>query len=406
MKAVIIGAGLGGLLAGAKLSKAGCEVNIFERLPFIGGRFANLEYKGFKLSTGALHMIPHGSKGPLAKMLREVGAEVKIINSNPMAVIRMHGGRDIKFDNSFLSLPHRIKLAALILASRIFKENIAFKDWAIKHFDDEFLLRLAESFCGWALSMRAEDVPAKEMLDIIVNVYRYGGPGVPLGGCGAVTQALADVISSNGGEMHTRSCVNKIITDEDRATGVGVDGKRIDCDIIISDIGHLETSRLYGCKEKEYLDKIGKVKPSKGIKICISSDEPLIGHGGVMFTPFAQRINGINEVTNLDPCLAPKGKHLIMSHQTMLSEDLEHEIHLGLADLKKLFPDREYEVLLVQSYSNGWPVNRAASGSDTGNTTPLSNLYIVGDGAKGKGGIEVEGIALGVRNAMKEITRR
>lgn len=406
MKAVIIGAGLGGLLAGAKLSKAGYEVNIFERLPFIGGRFANLEYKGFKLSTGALHMIPHGSKGHLAKMLREVGAKVTIIDSNPMAVIRMQGGRDIKFDNSILSLPHQIKLAALIFASRIFKENIAFKDWVIKHFDDEFLLRLAESFCGWALSTRAEDVPAKEMLDIIVNIYRYGGPGVPVGGCGAVTSALADVISSNGGEIHTRSCANKIITDEGRATGVSVDGKRIDCDIVISDIGHLETSRLYECREKEYLEKIKMVKPSRGIKICISSDEPLIGHGGVMFTPCAQRVNGINEVTNLDTYLAPPGKHLIMSHQAMLSDDLEHEINLGLADLKKLFPDKKYEVLLVQSYSNGWPVNRAASGSDIGNTTPVDNLYIVGDGAKGKGGIEVEGVALGVRNAMKEITRR
>src|SRR5574341_1123524 len=89
MKAVIIGAGLGGLLAGAKLSKAGYDVEIFERLPFIGGRFANLEYKGFKLSTGALHMIPHGSRGPLAQMLRDVGANVTIVDSSPMAVIDM-----------------------------------------------------------------------------------------------------------------------------------------------------------------------------------------------------------------------------------------------------------------------------------------------------------------------------
>ena len=88
MKAAIIGAGLGGLLAGAKLSKAGYDVEIFERLPFMGGRFANLEYKGFRLSTGALHMIPHGSRGPLALMLKEAGAQVNIIDSDPMAVIR------------------------------------------------------------------------------------------------------------------------------------------------------------------------------------------------------------------------------------------------------------------------------------------------------------------------------
>jgi phytoene dehydrogenase-like protein len=56
---------------------------------------------------------------------------------------------------------------------------------------------------------------------------------------------------------------------------------------------------------------------------------------------------------------------------------------------------------MVQTYRDEWPVNRAGSGSDLGNSTPLKGLYIVGDGAKGKGGIEVEGVALGVANTME-----
>lgn len=407
MKAVIIGAGLGGLLAGAKLSKAGHEVEIFERLPFIGGRFANLEYKGFKLSTGALHMIPHGSRGPLAQMLREIGAAVEIIDSNPMAVIMKDTGETIEFHDfrKGLSLTNRVKLGTILACSLKFKpkSNISFRDWVLKYFDDEFLLRLADSFCGWSLSLQAKDVPAREMLEIIDNMYLYKGSGIPVGGCGAVTGALADVINSNGGRIHTFSRVERIITDKDRAKGISVNGKTIDADIVISDIGHLETSRMFECRDEVYLERIQKVIPSKGIKICLSSDEPLIGHSGVFFTPYSERINGINEVTNADPSLAPPGKHLIMSHQTVISDDLNKEIALGLLDLKKLFPGKKYEVLLIQSYSNGWPVNRASSGSDIGNRTPLCNLYVVGDGAKGKGGIEVEGVALGVRNAMKEI---
>lgn len=407
MKAVIIGAGLGGLLSGAKLSKAGYDIEIFERLPFIGGRFANLEYKGFKLSTGALHMIPHGSRGPLAQMLREVGADVTIINSKPMAVIKKESGEDIEF-NDFrkeLSFTKRVKLETILAYSLKFKpkSDISFRDWILKYFDDEFLLKLADSFCGWALSLQAKDAPAREMLEIIDNMYRYKGSGILVGGCGAVSGALADVIESNGGRLHTKACVDKIIIDKDRAGGVCVNGKTIDADLVISDIGHVETSRMYECKDERYLEKIKNAKPSKGIKICLSSDEPIIGNSGVFFTPYAERINGINEVTNADPGLAPTGKHLVMSHQTMLSDDIKDEISIGLADLKRLFPDKKYEVLLIQSYSNGWPVNRAASGNDIGNKTPISNLYIVGDGAKGKGGIEVEGVALGVRNVMKEI---
>ena len=55
---------------------------------------------------------------------------------------------------------------------------------------------------------------------------------------------------------------------------------------------------------------------------------------------------------------------------------------------------------MVQTYRDGWPVNRAGSGLDMGNTTPVRGLYIVGDGAKGKGGMEVEGVALGVENTI------
>jgi phytoene dehydrogenase-like protein len=407
MKAVIIGAGLGGLLAGAKLTKAGHDVEIFERLPFIGGRFANLPYKGFKLSTGALHMIPHGSRGPVAQMLKEVGADVAIIDSDPMAVIRKENGEIISFHDfrNELPLTKRVKLGTVLAYSLKFKpkSDISFRDWVLKYFDEEFLFKLADSFCGWALSLMAKDVPAREMLEIIDNMYLYKGSGVPKGGCGAVTGALAEVINSNGGRIHAQSCVDKINIDKSIAKGIIVEGNTINADIVISDIGHFETSRLYECKDKEYLDRIINVKPSKGIKICLSSDEPFIGHSGVFFTPFTQRINGINEVTNADPSLAPPGKHLIMSHQAIVSDDLKEEINLGLFDLQQLFPDKKYEVLLVQSYSDGWPVNRASSGSDNGNKTPVKNLFIVGDGAKGKGGIEVEGVALGVRNMMMEI---
>jgi phytoene dehydrogenase-like protein len=407
MKAAIIGAGLGGLLAGAKLKDAGYDVEIFERLPFIGGRFANLEYKGFTLSTGALHMIPHGSRGPLSQLLHEVGADINIIDSNPMAVIEKENGEDIEFHDfrKELSLTKRVKLGTILAYSLKFKpkSDISFRDWVLKFFDDEFLLRLADSFCGWALSLRARDVPAKEMLEIIDNMYLYKGSGVPEGGCGAITGALAEIIRSKGGKINTRTSVDRIIIENNRAKGIGVNDKIIDADIVISDIGHHTTSEMYECMDKEYLKKIKSIRPSKGIKICLSSDEPLIGHSGVYFTPYADRINGINEVTNADPSLAPKGKHLVMSHQAVIFEDLIEEINLGLTDLRRLFQGKKYELLLIQSYSDGWPVNRASSGTDTGNRTPVNNLFVVGDGAKGKGGIEVEGVALGIRNVMREI---
>jgi len=127
---------------------------------------------------------------------------------------------------------------------------------------------------------------------------------------------------------------------------------------------------MYECMDDEYLKRINSVVPSKGIKICLGANEPLIGHSGVYFTPYAERINGINEVTQADHHLPP-GKHLVMSHQAVLSDNLEEEIIWGFLT-QEVIPEKKYEVLMVQSYSGGWPVNRASSGTDIDNMTRLT----------------------------------
>lgn len=408
---MIIGGGLGGLLSAAKLVRAGHQVVIFEQLPMVGGRFINLEYRGFKLTSGALHMIPHGPNGPLASMLKEVGAEVDIVPSKPMAVLRIpekKGFKDLCF-NDFthrLSLINRLKLFYLTFILKFRKpEEGSFKDWFFPFIADPWLVKLADSFCGWSLSMVSAEVSAEEMIAIIKNMYRYGGPGVPMGGCGAVTHALEKVVLSGRGTIHTRCRVDKILTVDGRAVGVEACGKIEMGDVVVSNIGHQATAQLYDHPQTDefskYMEKVNNTRFSAGIKICLEADRPLIGHGGVLFTPYAKRINGVNEVTNIDPSLSPGTKHLVMSHQVLRSEDVEAEIEMGLQDLEDIFRDREYKVLMVQTYRGDWPVNRAVSGSYLGNTTPLRGLYIVGDGAKGKGGIEVEGVALGVANTMK-----
>ncbi|RLG21175.1 hypothetical protein DRN72_04080 [Methanosarcinales archaeon] len=72
----------------------------------------------------------------------------------------------------------------------------------------------------------------------------------------------------------------------------------------------------------------------------------------------------------------------------------------GLKDLKDVVG--EYELLMVQCYRDSWPVNRVRAGYDPAPTTPIKNLYVVGDGAKGDE-IEVEGIALGVGDVVSRV---
>jgi phytoene dehydrogenase-like protein len=423
VKAIVIGAGLGGLLSAARLSQAGYQVDVFERLPITGGRFTNLNYKGFQVSSGAFHILPHGPSGPLAQLLNEVQADVKIVRSS-QTVVRVplkqgdpdygKGFKDISFTDfaTLLSYKERLKIALLIVSTRKNRPaGSTLQAWLRTQFKDEWLVKFADSFCGWALSLRSDEVSVEEVFEIIENMYRFGGPGVPMGGCKGVIDSLERVIAVNGGKIYTKTEVSKILVENGRASGVIVGDKTHEANLIISNLGHAATASLCsevlsGDRYSGYLRMLETLKPSAGIKICLAADEPLVGNSGVLLTPSAKRVNGIDEVTQVDPKLAPPGKHLTMSHQHVAPENvknLDSEIELGLKDLKEIFPGKKYEVLLIQSYHDDWPVNRTASGTDPGNETPIPELYVVGDGAKGKGGIEVEGVALGVAATMKKI---
>ena len=416
MRVGVIGAGLGGLLVGAKFSQMGCDVEVYERLPFVGGRFTNIEYKGYQLTTGALHMIPHGNSGPLARMLLDLGASVDIVPSKPRATIRIPTGNsfeNIEFNEfiSRLGLWNKLMYKLLILEARLsIGTGYSFRDWITRRLRDEGVAKLADSFCGWALSVTSKEVTASEGISIIANILKYGGSGVPMGGCKSVISALVAVIEESGGQICTNRKIDGILVEDCVAEAVCLDGEDITYDVIISDLGHLETQSLIkGADHAEcagmsrYEKEVVSMHPAGGVKINIGSSESLIDHTGILLTPYAQRVNGLNQVTNVDPSLAPSGKHLIMAHMAMRGSDPEEEIRLGLEDIEMLFPNADYEVLMVQRYADAWPVNRCAPGEDIGNRTPYDRLFVVGDGAKGRGGIEVDGITLGVEKTVESI---
>lgn len=410
MKAMVIGAGLGGLLAGFGLLKEGYEVTVFESLDYPGGRFTNREYKGYQLSTGALHMIPHGRRGPLGRMLRSLGLEVEIIDSVPDGLFRVKG-REYLFDDipGLFSLADKVKLSAVLAKLTLGGGGEeSFKNWLQRQIKNDLALKLADSFCGWALSIDSSQISAKELIAITKNVNRLRGPGIPLGGCKGVIDAIVEGLESEGGKLELVCRVKKIGIKEEKVNYIVTGREKYDCDLVVSDIGPKATLKLCGEENfpRSHAEKIAGIKEAAGIKISVACNKAMLEHSGVLFTPEAVRIRGINEVTNADPNLAPAGKHLLMSHQSLApGKDIREEIQLGIKDLHSLFPDFKdhCRVLAVQCYRNGWPVNRAVSGEAMNPETPVKGLYLVGDAVKPRGYMETEGIAAGVRLALEGI---
>ena len=395
-RAAVVGAGLGGLLAAAFLARE-YRVDVFERLPHIGGRFYNLPYRGYQLTTGALHMVPYGPTGPLARMLRASGTDVDIVKSVPDAMVRLKG-EDAPFREMQRRFPLSKRLKMFPLPWRIRHPRGSVADM-FGH--DPYLVGIADSFFGWSCSVTADELPASEWMAFLDNIRRFGTPGVPRGGCSAVCDALRDAVEARGGRVHTSSAVDAILTRDGSAVGVKVGGRAVKAGLVFSDVGHRLTAGLLDRPPSGYGEGDAYNRPSAGIKLSLGSHRGLFDHGGVLLTPHTRRVNGLCQPTNTDPGLAPRGRHLTMAHQTVRGGDLRREIELGLQDLRDLFPDADYEVLAVQCYSGDWPVNRMASGRDPGPATPVRGLWVVGDGAKGRGGVEVEGVALGVAEALR-----
>ena len=408
MRAVIIGSGIGGLLTSSFLAKNGYEVTVLEKAPYVGGRFTNLDYKGFGLSTGAFHMLPHGEDGPLAHLLKLLGADVTIVNSNPKGMI-FYGGKIFHYREGwkYLSWKERVRATKLLLDIKRGKlpvddPEMSGREWIKEKIgDNEFVDLFIKSFLGWADSVL--DVPAGELAREIKAALKWGGPGLIKGGCKAITGELARITEESGGKVITRKKVVEIDPDDKRV--VTSDGDELNYDVLVSNIGIKETVGLIGRDhfDRDYLKRVDSLRPSEGIKYNVAlKGEPRIGNT-VVFTLDTEGINGYNEPSSVSPELAKDGYTLIMLHHALQSKNVKAEQRKGIEDIYRIFPnlDEEGEILLIQTYLDGNPVNRVAGGQRV--EFPVRDVYVVGDAYRPPGGIEVEGIALGVMKTLERL---
>ncbi|ANF22557.1 phytoene desaturase family protein [Thermococcus piezophilus] len=410
MRAVVVGSGIGGLLTASFLAKNGYEVTVLEKAPYIGGRCTNLNYKGFGLSTGAFHMIPHGKDGPLAYLLKLLGADVQIVNSNPKGMI-FYEGKTFHYREgwkylSFMEKARALKLMADIKRGKLpqgEEAEMSGREWIRERIgDNEFVDPFIKSFLGWADSVL--DVPAIELAREIKAALRWDGPGLVKGGCKSMPEALSVIIRMNGGRILTKK--KAVEVDVEGKKVITADNEELTYDVLISNVGVKETVSLIGrdAFDRDYLKRVDELKPSEGIKYNVAlKGETRIGNT-VVFTLDTEKINGYNEPSSISPELAKEGYTLIMLHHALQSRNVKAEQKKGIEDIYRIFPDldNEGEILLIQTYLDRNPVNRVASGQLV-EDFPIRDVYVVGDAYKLSGGIEVEGIALGVMRTLEKL---
>src|SRR5579885_2657451 len=175
---VVIGAGLGGLLSAAHCLQRGMRVAVLERLAHCGGRFTAKTFQGAQVSTGAVHMLPFGSNGVLAGMLRRLAVPHYVYDSEVFASFFVHGRqhvcRSLLGVASFLGPRQFARFVALgptLMARRLppNERALPFTEWLKLHHvtptSAPELYAFFERISHFALSLPLEQVSAAEVAE-------------------------------------------------------------------------------------------------------------------------------------------------------------------------------------------------------------------------------------------------
>jgi phytoene desaturase len=401
--AIIIGSGVGGLFAGARLAQAGYDVLILEKLNGLGGRKTSREYKGFQVQTGAVHYHLYGDDGPEARTMRELGVPWKSIPCVPHTIWRVGDKNHIMPEKG--GLKHMFRIAGLSereqdRLSRIFiqalrwrepSDEIMFSDWILQYSDNKVLYAMYDAWVANISGYGADRVSAGEFFREMRCVT--SPPSVMPGGNRGLIDALAGVLKRDGAQIRVRTKVNEIIIEDGRVRGVVVeteDGKTIELKskVVISNAGPKNTVKL-GKRENfdaGFLREVDQLEPAGDCLIIIYvDDKPLFESSGYLSIPY--EYGGCQRATTIclpgfsDRSLDAPGKY---AHHffALIKGDREEDVRLLKEDIKTFYPKNydEEKILVTQTYTKERPSYLCIPGTGLDVKSSVENLYMVGDG--------------------------
>jgi phytoene dehydrogenase-like protein len=242
--AIVIGSGIGGLAFGAVASsRLGKKVLILEKNTAVGGRLYSFERDGFTLDIGA-HVISQSEKGPLGSVLRALGKEGDISwkHVRPMTSYR---GEIFAFPKG---LEERVSSDEYSSLMSFAKEIINMDDSASRELDnvdlrtylnqkgirDPLIRACLNNIVMIYVCVPYHRASAGEFIRCFREEARSRASGYPVGGCGAISKALADGIAERGGLIRTSSEVKEVIIEKGRAVGVRSESKEYRAPIVVS----------------------------------------------------------------------------------------------------------------------------------------------------------------------------
>jgi phytoene desaturase len=254
---IVIGAGPGGLASAILLATAGVKVKVLERMPVVGGRTSTIQTEGFKFDLGpTFFLYPRVLEEIFAAAGASLHEEVKLVRLDPQYRIIFGAGGELNatpdigrmerqiaaiapedapgfrrfleenrgklnrmlpcLENPFLGWQDMVNMR-MLKTLPILRPHQSMDSYLSRFFRDA-RVRLAFSFQSKYLGMSPFRCPS---LFSILSFLEYEyGVFHPIGGCAAVTAAMARIAKRLGVEIALDQPVEEILFEGRRAVGV------------------------------------------------------------------------------------------------------------------------------------------------------------------------------------------
>ncbi|MEO0988368.1 MAG: carotenoid isomerase [Cyanobacteria bacterium J06639_14] len=368
--AIVIGAGMGGLVTATQLAAQGFHPLVLERYLIPGGSAGYFERDGYRFDVGASMIFGFGQQGTtnlLTRALATVGKQMETIPDPVQVHYRLPGHLNIRVHRDYQAFltelgdrfpeeRHGIRrfydacwnvfnclntiellsleepryvarvfgqhpLACLGLARRL-PANVG--NLARRYLKDPELLHFIDMECYCWSVVPAAKTPLINA-GMVFSDRHYGGVNYPKGGVGRIAQALAEGLVETGGYLQYRSRVKRIVMQQGRAIGVELaTGEHYTADRIISNATRWDTFNTLleqgalPVAEKRWQSRYRKAPSFLSLHLGVhaSAIPPQTDCHQILLDDWAdlEAAGGtlfVSIPTLLDPSLAPCDRHII-----------------------------------------------------------------------------------------------
>jgi len=280
--AVIIGAGVSGLVCGCYLAKAGMKVLIAEQHYKPGGYCTSFKRQNFTFDAAPHCFGSYRDGGIMRKILKdlEVDKKLTIIRPDPSDILitpdyKIHFWNDLEktineLQAVFPEEGNKIKNFFYLLIdsdpnsfSRM--RNLTFKELLDQHFTNDKLKAIL-SFPFFGIGGLPSFLISAFMGAKLFSEFLLDGGYYPEGGMQVLSDALAERFKEFGGELRLSSLVKKIRVRDNKVIGIVIENDGfVPSRYVISNCDARQTFfKLLGKKkvDKEFYEKIKNMIPS------------------------------------------------------------------------------------------------------------------------------------------------